>query len=359
MIKKSEKEDYCKEIQLDAASKLVNKWKEENIYPYEGEPGNSVEQIERQIFDLCALNFCEYLPGFQSSEPKSKKITFLLLKNAIETNPGLIGTTVIKLLELPGEKQEELCTLLEKTTLEAIITASKTVADRLNFIKGLEQLVFDSPTREKLLERQQLHRIIAYETWIFGEEYNLTNDDESLTSVLKKYHAKLEEYMEVYEPVLRIDGRKGIVDLVLGRAIPLPNPKLHEYLVIELKRPKEPINKKALDQIDSYALAVAMDERFHSLNIKWTFIAISNQIADDVMLKANQQYKPRGLVFNYSEYNVEVWVKTWSQVINECKARLKFFQEKLNYKVDGNYAFAYLRKTYAKYLPGCIEGRER
>ena len=51
--------------------------------------------------------------------------------------------------------------------------------------------------------------------------------------------------------------------------------------------------------------------------------------------------------------------KTWNQIINECNARLKFFQEKLNYKTDGDSAFAYLRKTYAKYLPDCLDGKER
>ena len=346
-------------MQLEEASKLVREWKKQNIYPYVGEPGNLVEQTERQIFDLCALNFCEYLPEFNSSDPKSKKITFLLLKNTIETNPELLGTTIVKLLEIPGEKQAELRTLLEKTTLEAIITASKTVADRLNFIKGLEKLIFDHPTREELLERKQLHRIIANETWIFGEEYNLTNDDESLTSVLKEHRARLGEDMEVYEPVLRIDGTKGIIDLVLGRTIPMSDPIKHENLVVELKSPRYPINTKALSQINSYALAIANDERFRSANTKWNFMAISNDIEDDVKIMAEQANRPIGLVYDYKpNHNMTVWVKTWSQVINECKGRLKFFQEKLNYKVDGDSAFGYLRKTYAKYLPGCLDEEE-
>jgi hypothetical protein len=355
--------ESCKEMQLEEASKLVREWKKQDIYPYEGKPGNLVEQIERQIFDLCALNFCEYLPEFNSADTKNKKITFLLLKNAIETNPELLGTTITNLLELPEEKQQELRTLLERTTLEAIITASKTVANRLNFINGLEKLVFDSPSREELRERGQLHRMIANETWIFGEEYHLTNDDQSLTTVLKKHLTRLGVGVELYEPKIivplkRADGREGIVDIVLGRSIPLPNANQHENLVIELKRPKESINKNAFLQITSYADVVARDERFHSVDIKWTFIAISNQITDDVKRWAKQKYKPPGLVYDSSDYNVEVWVKTWSQVINECKARLKFFQEKLNYEVDGDSAFAYLRKTYAKYLPGCLDGKE-
>ena len=56
--------------------------------------------------------------------------------------------------------------LLKKTTLSAVIEAAKTVADRLNFLKALEHLVYDTESKENLKERKQLHRIVANETWI-------------------------------------------------------------------------------------------------------------------------------------------------------------------------------------------------
>jgi hypothetical protein len=45
-----------------------------------------------------------------------------------------------------------------------------------------------------------------------------------------------------------------------------------------------------------------------------------------------------------------IWVKSWSQIIDDCKRRLKFFQDKLNYQPDRDSSLAHLRKTYAKYL---------
>lgn len=74
---------------------------------------------------------------------------------------------------MPARKQKELANLLQETTLSAIITAAKTVADRLKFISALESIVFDPETKARLKERTQLHKILAENTWVFGEEYNL------------------------------------------------------------------------------------------------------------------------------------------------------------------------------------------
>ena len=40
----------------------------------------------------------------------------------------------------------------------------------------------------------------------------------------------------------------------------------------------------------------------------------------------------------------------WSQVINDCKARLRFFEEKLNYTPDRDSFLEHLNSTYHKYL---------
>ena len=35
---------------------MVKQWKDEKIYPYEGEAVNPLESVERQVFDVCAVN---------------------------------------------------------------------------------------------------------------------------------------------------------------------------------------------------------------------------------------------------------------------------------------------------------------
>ena len=51
--------------------------------------------------------------------------------------------------------------LLKQTSLSAIINAANVVAGRLNFLKGLEELLFDPAHDESFLERDHLHRMLA------------------------------------------------------------------------------------------------------------------------------------------------------------------------------------------------------
>src|SRR5207302_281427 len=105
------------------------------------------------------------------------------------------------------------------------------------FLKGLEYLVFDPESKQVLLERSQLHRILEHHTWLFGEEFNLTVSDQSLTEVLRKHLALLRKEPSDSAPVLREDGSTGIVDLMLSRQVPQTRREEREHLVVELKRP--------------------------------------------------------------------------------------------------------------------------
>jgi hypothetical protein len=49
-----------------------------------------------------------------------------------------------------------------------------------------------------------------------------------------------------------------------------------------------------------------------------------------------------------------VWVKTWGQIIDDCRARLRFFQERLNYSASADTGLEYLRKIHRKYLPDVL-----
>ncbi len=216
---------------------MVESWKKEKIYPYQGEPKDIVEAVERQVFDVVALNVNSYLPDFERSENRSKKLSLQLIRQALERDPEELQLILDDVLNLPAEKRKDLAEFLKKTTLVSIINASKIVADRLNFIRGLEVLVFDDESKEGLLETQQLHRILASETWVFGEQFNISVDDESLDEVLEKHLELLGrgKASDDHPPILREDGRTGRVDLMLSKRIPLTDQTEREHLVIELK----------------------------------------------------------------------------------------------------------------------------
>jgi hypothetical protein len=55
-------------------SQIVERWKKERIYPFETKDElNSVEEAERQVFDILAVNVESYLPAFEEADHKAKR----------------------------------------------------------------------------------------------------------------------------------------------------------------------------------------------------------------------------------------------------------------------------------------------
>ena len=118
---------------------------------------------------------------------------------------------------------------------------------------------------------------------------------------------------------------------------------------MELKRPKVKIGHEEIMQVEKYAISVANDERFRSVTgVKWTFWAIS----DDVDQYAVYRMDDRGVISSKDE--ISVGIKTWGQIIDENKARLQFFQEKLEHQVDDETALKHLQEKYEKFLSGVV-----
>lgn len=337
------------------AAELVEEWKREKVYPFEAEPADPVESIEREVFDILALNVHRYLPKFEDGDQGSRRFTFHLLKNAIESGGSSLQLILKEVVGLPKDKQDELAKLLERTTLSRIIAASKLVADRLDFLRGLSHLVLDPDLKKVLRERSQLHRIVAEQTWLFGEQFNLAADDESLTTVVKRHCADPDnrEILDIRE-VRTESGKRGILDLMLCQVIRPPEPEAREHLVIELKRPSVRIDGEALLQVKSYANALIRDDRFRDTKTQWHFWALSTDMSDDV----RAEDFPQNLKDSRGDVRGKVYVKTWGEIIQTAEARLRFYQEALEYRADLDSARDLLRKQHGQYLPDDFVGTE-
>ena len=178
---------YFRERAAERARTVVEEWKAENVYPYEGEAKSLLEDAERKVFDILAVTASDYMPDFVSTPPKKKAFDLRMLRTAIEKSPEDLQIIMNEVLGLPRRKQEELAGLLREASLSSIISAAKIVADRLKFLAGLEQILFDTEMKAQLKERSQLHKIVEDNTWLFGEEYNLSVSDRGLTTVLQKH----------------------------------------------------------------------------------------------------------------------------------------------------------------------------
>jgi hypothetical protein len=357
-VAKNKAKEHFRRRLLEDQGMIVERWKKEQIYPYNDKPHlDPVELVERQVFDILAVNVQSYLPSFEGADVKSRKFTFLLLAQAIRSNPESVQEIIVEVLGLKKDAQDDLAALLKKTPLSSIISSAQIVTNRLDFLVGLETMLFDKESKKRLLERDQLHPVLKKEAWLFQEEFALAGSEQRLEDVLKKHLDLLGKREDDPELVDVGEGKTGRVDLMLQKAIQ-PRTGEYEYLIVELKRPSQKINPKVLSQIEAYAIAVANDERFRGVPARWTFIAISNELDDIAKRKANQRGWPRGKVYDDAELNITVWAKEWAEVINDARARLWFVNKHLSYEADRDSAKTYLEKTHSKFIPSLNMQRE-
>jgi hypothetical protein len=335
----------------ERASNLVTKWKRENVYPYKKEEASPVEKVEREVFDICALQIHEHLDGFDSWNVKNKQLTFRLIKEALKSSPGSLQTILSEVLRLPTEEQNTLAKLLEQTQLSAIINATKIVVDRLSFLQGLDDLLFGQ-YKSDLRERDQFHKILAEELWVFGDQYGLGVNDKGLTKLLQAHLKMLgkQDFMTV-EPVTDHAGHKRIVDLMLYRKFPSSSENEFENLVIELKNPRVVLGFDELTQIRNYANKVASDERFDKEKTRWTFLLLGNDIGGDIADECSQDNRLPGQVTSTRGGRFNIFVKRWSTVLSEAHWRYSFYQRQLNLEIKDTDGLDYLHEKHAKLLP--------
>ncbi|MDD3020392.1 MAG: ATP-binding protein [Alphaproteobacteria bacterium] len=344
--------EHFRERETERSLDKIEEWKRAKIYPYEGDARDPIERNERSVFNVIAVNLSDYSSEFDTAPQELQETIFQLVKAAIESGPQTLPKILSKVINLPENKQKEMWELIEKTSLTSVINAAKEVTDRLDFLQALNMLIFDKEAKKQMLERKQLHRIIAEHTWIFGERFNLTADDNDLTTVLKRHLNLLGKDVVVDDPVLDTAGKRGVVDLMLSQRVPLPSDDEREHLIVELKRPSKKIDSDAVTQLTNYALAIATDDRFKLVKAKWSFVAISNDLDPIITARARSKDRPLGLVEDLTEpCSIQIWVKTWAQIIQENEHRMQFFKKQLNYKANDKYALDYLNSISEKYLP--------
>ncbi|WP_420978315.1 histidine kinase [Burkholderia gladioli] len=335
------------------ARAIVEAWKAEQVYPFPDAPGNAVEQIERQVFEIVAAHIARHLPGFDAIQRDGKAFQLRLLRQAIETSPESLQLILDEALRLPPQQRDELAQLLRDTSLSSIIGGTRLVSERLRFLAGLEVLLFDPEPKRRLRERTQLHRIIAENCWLFGEEYSLSVDDRSLSAVLAEHRKWLASDLVIDVPVTHVSHTRGIVNLMLSKATRPHRANGLSHLIVELKAPGVKIGADEITQIQAYAFSVMRDRRFSMVKVDWHFRVIGDELAPYAQALAQDH---TGLI--HAKANLTIQVKTWAQIIDENRARLQFFLDKFDSQVDRAASLGYLRHRYAGYLESVVEARE-
>lgn len=345
--------DHFDERKRSRGAELMATWKADKTYPYTEPASNPLERSERELFEIVAVAAS---PVIEAADVPSRKLSLRLIREALENNPTGLEQVLREVIELPEEQISELSQLLKKTSIGAMIEATRQITDRLDFLVALEQMIFGQDLRKRLLERTQLHKILASETWVFREEYALTANDVTLTTALKEHVSLLGR--DQYEPdddqeVLDTDGKRAIVDMMLSRVIETSENKRH-HIVIELKRPTVHVGFREIEQISKYADAVAGDNRFAMTDCTWEFWIVGDKVADNARMLTHQKGREVGVVSESNELPMTIRAVSWAQIIQDARHRLSFVKKSLAYAPTDETATAYLNSTYANYLPGRV-----
>ena len=350
--------NYLNIEKQEKRKQFIESLKQDNLYPYkEDEIKSSVDSAERELFDVIAVKIDECLPKFTAQERKSKKLTFSLIKEAIATKSSKLKHILQEVCSLSDDDIDKLDKILEYTTLPNIIATSNEVIDRIRFLTELREFVAGDISKN-VKERSQLHKILAKEQWIFGEQYKPGTSDMSLKNVLQAHIKELDRDNLNNEELLNsIKEDKNpelnlIPDLCLWSAIPKDSQEKREHLFIELKRPSQNATTKEQKQINDYAFAVANDNRFTKDNTSWKFVLVVTEIEERLRQekKDNNSASLNGLYGKGD--NFEVYIYTWSYLIEQREGDLRRLKEMLDLNLtESPDDFSYLKSVHSEFLP--------
>lgn len=306
----------------EQAYKMIDKYKKDKVFPDFGD--SEWEITRRKELEELVVNLYEVEPRVFVKLNNEQQAIFLQLLNLMmdsgerESLLKIIGSVV----DLDKADRDELAKLLDSTRLKDIISTIKLISDRILMIEDLKKIVFLHEL--KAGEVKNLQKFIVNHYWIFGEEYRFVCAEE----------VKFEQALRKYIYLLRgVDENTFIdhpdkykeMDLFLTGA-EHRNGAPHN-LVIEIKNPTtiKKLTNKEYGQIETYIDVILKQDCFNDNREQWAFYLIGQDYDDIVERKITD--KLSGLTMKGE--NFRLYVKKWSQIVNEVEMRLKFLLEKL------------------------------
>ncbi|NLI71986.1 MAG: hypothetical protein GX361_04565 [Bacteroidales bacterium] len=304
------------------ANKLIKKYEEEDVFP--NFSNNSWDKIRKDKLEELVKGVYELEPAIFTNLNKEQKKIFLELLNLLLDNEE--KDSLIKIIDavvnLKKEEREEFAKILDYTRLSYVLNTINLIKDRIQTLENLKQIVFNHELRAN--ERDHLQQFIEKHYWIFGEEYRMVCAEE----------IKFEEALRKYIYILRGVDEKTIIehsdknkemDLFLA-GTDFRDGKPHN-LVIEIKNPTrvKKLGHKELGQIKQYIDVILKQDKFNDSNEFWSFYLIG-QDYDDI-IKNDIRNPDTGLLRDTN--NHRLYVKKWSEIINDVERRLRYLLEKL------------------------------
>lgn len=307
----------------DKAKEFVEKCQDNKTFPYFG--NNIWDNERKEQLKALVTEFYEVEPQiFITLTQNQQKVLLALLNLIIDKDAKDDLFKILEsIVEIDDENRKKFAKILERTKLKHIIELSELIKNRLDTIDNLKELVFNHDL--KATERLHLQDFIEKHYWIFGEEYRLVCAEEAkFEKALRKYRYMLFGIDE--QTYIDNQDKYKEMDLFLtGTEYKNDYP---QNLVVEIKNPTtiKQLTDKEYFQIKRYINVLLNTDEFNSLSSEWTFMLIGQDY--DKILGMEIKDKHSGLVLKGENY--KLYIKKWSDIVNDAEARMHYLAEKLN-----------------------------
>ena len=304
------------------AQLMVSKFKEEKVFPAFGT--DDWDKVRMEGLEDFVKNLYEVEPVvFMKLNKEQKKIFLELLNLVMDSGERENLFKIIEaVVELDSNDRKEFAKILEVTRLKQVISTIKLISDRLLTLEDLKRLVFNHSL--KAGEVRNLQSFIEKHYWIFGEEYRMVCAEEvKFEEALKKYLYILRGVSEkIY--IAHPDKYKEMDLFLTGTDFRGGSP---HNVVVEIKNPTtiKRLKSEQLTQLEQYMDVILKQDCFNNANEYWTFILIGQDYDDIVGRRITNKLTG----FIQSGDNYSLYVKKWSEIINEVELRLKYLLDKL------------------------------
>lgn len=315
--------------------KFLNDLENDKYYPYKNDAPASISQ---EIIFKKAAYLIEEEHGLIKKNDKIRTFIYPLLDRAISN--GDIEYIFKQILQMSDDGVQKFRSLLDKTEIEDVVHFANLVADKLEFLQFLHELIYGKVSNY-LKERSQLHKIVENELWLFGESYNSTPhlwSDKKVGNILKELRDKHFNYSPSEEDgnLIELEGTPDDITDLFFMNEKVNDSDEREIMVVELKAPKCAISEKELNQIDRYAFTIEEHSGIPSIKVKYKLLLISSKLTKFAKSKVKSRrtnFPDHPFLYDKkTEKNIEVYVMEWSELIEQNKRKLGYLSNQLRIK---------------------------
>lgn len=305
---------------------LIQQYEADKVFPTFA--ANSWDGLRKAELENLVRGLYEIQPKLFLNLNIEQKKTFVRLLNLLldSEERDRLFAILDGVVELSAEERQQMTELIKVTRLSRINHTIRMIEDRYKTIDGLRDLIVRKELKAN--ERDHLQQLIEAHYWIFGEQYHLVTAAEPKFDEALRRHRHLLRGEQPVRPVQHEDKYREM-DIFLCRQDVLTNEIRN--IVVELKHPALKLGEQELTQVKKYMNVIMNEPQFNGANMSWTFYLVGTDFNTKGEIEAAlDNARPHGepsLAFRTGQY--KIYVKKWSELINEFEMKHKFLNDKL------------------------------